>query len=91
MAVVLKEVQELEKLKEDTKNQALIIQNNLEYTQEEKKKAIDVLLDQIYEIDQEIIRLKKINPTIVYQESNNSMIFLAIGIAVVFFIANRKK
>ena len=91
MAIVLEEVKELEKTKEELRKVAVIINNNMDLSKQEKQMQIDYVFEQIYEIDKEIERLKKMQPNVFIQESNKSIIVLAAGIVAIFLIMNRKK
>ena len=90
MAIVLKEVQELERMKDQLRKDAIEISQNPDYTQNEKQSYIGKITDEIYDIDQEIIRLKKQPSTIQVTKTDNSVLFLIIGIGVIFLL-NRKK
>jgi len=90
MAIVLKEVQELERMKDQLRKDAIEIFQNPDYTQNEKQSYIGKITDEIYDIDQEIIRLKKQPSTIQVIKTDNSVLFLIIGIGVIFLL-NRKK
>ena len=91
MAIVLEEVKELENMKEELRKVAVIINNNMDLSKQEKQMQIDDVFEQIYEIDKEIERLKKMQPNVFIQESNKSIIVLAAGIVAIFLIMNRKK
>jgi len=90
MAVVIKEVLELEKMKNELRQDAFNISANQDYTPQEKQSYIGKITDEIYDIDQEIIRLKKQPATIEYKTTDNSMFFIIIGIGLLIFI-NRTK
>lgn len=85
MAIVLKEVQALEKQKEDLRNKGVEILQNEDLTQQQKNNEIGNITDLIFEIDQEIKRLKKIAPT----EAINPM-FLIIGLGAILFLIRKK-
>jgi hypothetical protein len=90
MAIVLKEVQELEKIKSELEKDALNVSSNPDYTYQEKQQIISKITDQIYDINQEIIRLKKQPVNVEVIESNKSIIFLAVGIVAIFLLTNKK-
>ena len=91
MAIVLQDVLDLEKQRDELRNLAQEINESIDYTPQQKQKKIGEITDDIYNIDQEILRLKKMKPTVIVQESNKSVFFLASGIVAIFLLMNRKK
>ena len=90
MAIILKEVQELEKQKKILNDLALSISQDISLSKEEKKFKTDEIIDQMYDIDEEIKRLKKQPATIEYTESINPILLL-VGIVGIFIIIKGKK
>jgi len=90
MAVVIKEVQELEKQKKSLNDLALSISQDISLSKEEKKFKTDEIIDQMYDIDEEIKRLKKQPATIEYKESINPVLLL-IGVIGIFIIIKGKR
>jgi adenylosuccinate synthase len=91
MAIVLQDVLDLEKQRDELRKLAQEINESIDYTPQQKQKKIGEIADDIYNIDQEILRLKKMKPTVIVQESNKSVFVLAAGIVAIFLIMNRKK
>ena len=91
MAIVLQDILDLEKQRDELRNLAQEINESIDYTPQQKQKKIGEITDDIYNIDQEILRLKKMKPTVIVQESNKSVFFLAAGIVAIFLLMNRKK
>jgi DNA-binding MltR family transcriptional regulator len=88
MALVYKDIQELEELKEKLRNQGKEITEDQYLTKEEKQKAIGAITDHIYDIENEIARLKKIKPTVI--QENTPIIFLSIAILGIFLLTRKK-
>lgn len=90
MAVIIKEVQELENQKKTLNDLALSISQDITIPANDKKIKIADITDQMYYIDEEIKRLKNQPATIEYKESINP-ILLIIGIVGIFIIIKGKK
>ena len=89
--IVFEEVKKLEKLKEDLRKEGNLVSLDEDLTKEEKASQIGKISDEIFEIDQEIKRLKKMNPTVFVKEESINPIFILIGIAGIIFIINKNR
>ena len=89
--IVFEEVKKLEKLKEDLRKEGNLVSLDEDLTKEEKASQIGKISDEIFEIDQEIKRLKKLNPTVFVKEESINPIFILIGIAGIIFIINKNR
>jgi hypothetical protein len=89
--IVFEEVKKLEKLKEDLRKEGNLVSLDEDLTKEEKASQIGKISDEIFEIDQEIKRLKKMNPTVFIKEESINPIFILIGIAGIIFIINKNR
>lgn len=89
--IVFEEVKKLEKLKEDLRKEGNLVSLDEDLTKEEKASQIGKISDEIFEIDQEIKRLKKLNPTVFVKEESINPIFVLIGIAGIIFIINKNR
>ena len=90
MAITIKEVEELQKQKKILNDSAISISQNASLSKEEKRFKIEEITNQMYDIDQEIIRLKNIPGTIEYKESINPILFV-IGAIGIFILIKGKK
>ena len=88
MALVYKDIQELEELREKLRNQGVEILQDQFLTKEEKQKEIGAITDHIYVIENEITRLKKIKPIVI--QENTPIIFLSIAILGIFLLTRKK-
>jgi len=88
--MIIKEIDNLEKIKKEYENQYQILKIKTNPTPEDIEKMA-TYYDEILLIDEEINRLKKIPPTVVNVEEKNYLPIIVGGLFLIYIMSKGKK